>query len=204
MEIKIDADELNGWARFYKEEAPSKAHIALSMALNSIGTTVVASVVSYIADQSGLDPDEIEDMVTVTEATPDNLVWEMDASRVAPPTLDWSRPWDTRDNQTNSAFDTNTLVNIITMEDELVCQKCQDAADNSPYTIEEAQALLPIHPNCRCPLQNYVSYQRLPVVFSDNGAAPLELLTPRGLAKTVATELRKALMDDMKMVLKEP
>jgi hypothetical protein len=42
------------------------------------------------------------------------------------------------------------LVEWVTAQDDKVCQACEDAADESPYSIDEAQALIPLHPNCRC------------------------------------------------------
>ena len=43
-----------------------------------------------------------------------------------------------------------TQVEIITAGDGLVCDDCIDAEDNNPWSINEAQGLLPMHPNCRC------------------------------------------------------
>lgn len=42
------------------------------------------------------------------------------------------------------------LVNVITAGDDFVCQLCEDISDDSPYTLEEAEGLIPAHPNCRC------------------------------------------------------
>ena len=39
-------------------------------------------------------------------------------------------------------------VEIITVGDSDVCDICLDLADNNPYTLQEAMALLPAHPNC--------------------------------------------------------
>jgi len=45
---------------------------------------------------------------------------------------------------------TEELVNVVTAGDDLVCEECQDIADDSPYELDEAMALLPAHPQCRC------------------------------------------------------
>lgn len=42
------------------------------------------------------------------------------------------------------------MVEIITAGDSLVCDDCMDAEDQNPHTLQEAQSLLPMHPNCRC------------------------------------------------------
>jgi SPP1 gp7 family putative phage head morphogenesis protein len=41
-----------------------------------------------------------------------------------------------------------TQVNIVCAGD--ACDDCVDLADGGPYTIEEAESLIPAHPNCRC------------------------------------------------------
>ena len=42
------------------------------------------------------------------------------------------------------------LVDIMTMHDERVCQDCIELENNNPYTIQDAEGLLPRHPRCRC------------------------------------------------------
>lgn len=42
------------------------------------------------------------------------------------------------------------IVNVLTAGDDLVCQACEDIAAGSPYTIEEADGLIPAHLSCRC------------------------------------------------------
>ncbi len=41
-------------------------------------------------------------------------------------------------------------VNVLTAGDNKVCNVCQGLADNGPYDLDEAQTILPAHPNCRC------------------------------------------------------
>lgn len=41
-------------------------------------------------------------------------------------------------------------VEISTTGDSLVCDICMDLEDKNPYSLSEAQSLLPAHPNCRC------------------------------------------------------
>lgn len=41
-------------------------------------------------------------------------------------------------------------VDVITVGDSLVCDDCLDAEANNPHSLQEAQSLLPMHPNCRC------------------------------------------------------
>jgi hypothetical protein len=41
-------------------------------------------------------------------------------------------------------------VNVQTAGDDRVCDICNEIAADGPYTVDEADELLPVHPNCRC------------------------------------------------------
>ena len=41
-------------------------------------------------------------------------------------------------------------IDIVTMGDNKVCQDCLNIESKNPYTIEEAEGILPVHPQCRC------------------------------------------------------
>jgi hypothetical protein len=42
------------------------------------------------------------------------------------------------------------FVNVLTAGDDRVCDVCDDIAAEGPYSLDEAQGLIPAHPNCRC------------------------------------------------------
>ncbi len=42
------------------------------------------------------------------------------------------------------------LVEVLTAGDDNVCEECQDISEEGPYPIDEAENLIPAHPNCRC------------------------------------------------------
>ncbi len=42
------------------------------------------------------------------------------------------------------------LVEVLTAGDDLVCPVCEDISDEGPYTLDDAEGLIPAHPNCRC------------------------------------------------------
>jgi hypothetical protein len=186
MELIVEAEDLVKWARYF-DQVPRRIKPAVAKAINYIGSTLVDQTAKFISDSTGLDEDAVRGMIRVSEATPNDWEWSMDASQVAPPSLDWSRPWDKP--ASSGGFDDNTLVKVVTMDDELVCQICQDAADDSPYTLTEAQAMLPLHKNCRCLMQAFYSMRRLPVTFAGPGVVPPQLLTIRQLGAAVAGEL---------------
>ena len=41
-------------------------------------------------------------------------------------------------------------VNVLTAGDDRVCFRCEDASEEGPYSLEEAQGILPLHVGCRC------------------------------------------------------
>lgn len=41
-------------------------------------------------------------------------------------------------------------VEVVTAGDDLVCAYCDEITGDGPYTLDEAQDLIPAHPNCRC------------------------------------------------------
>lgn len=41
-------------------------------------------------------------------------------------------------------------VDVLTAEDDRVCRECVDISEGGPYPIDEAEGLIPAHPNCRC------------------------------------------------------
>jgi len=55
-------------------------------------------------------------------------------------------------------------VNVLTAGDDLVCDECEDIADDGPYTLEEAAGLIPAHISCRCtfvPLRDEDDFEEL-------------------------------------------
>ena len=203
IRLKIDASALLKWSR-YLEQIPKQTRPAVARALNDYGAGVVRSAAERIAAQDDLDPNEILSMITVEEATSENLLWRMDASQVVAAKQDWSRPWAERDTKT---FQQQTLVKIVTSGDEHTCDVCEEAAMRSPYTKAEIEALAQkwkgwtgkegsagertnlIHPNCRCMTQPWKTPRRVSVKFGGKGA-PTELLNARQLGKRVADEMK--------------
>jgi 8-oxo-dGTP pyrophosphatase MutT (NUDIX family) len=42
------------------------------------------------------------------------------------------------------------LIEVLTAGDDDVCPTCEDIAEEGPYTLDEAELLIPAHPRCRC------------------------------------------------------
>jgi hypothetical protein len=204
--VKVNATDILRWAR-YLNEVPKRTRPAMARAINAYGEGVVESTAEVIAGRTGLDANEIRALIEVREATPDNLTWEMDATAVAPPPPDWQRPWEKRDGK---QFEEQTLVKIVTSGDDHTCEICAEAAEKSPYTLDEVNQLAAkwkhweppagiggertnlIHPNCRCMIQPWRETRRVSVNFGGKSAPP-ELLNSRQFGRRVADELKVAI-----------
>jgi SPP1 gp7 family putative phage head morphogenesis protein len=42
---------------------------------------------------------------------------------------------------------------FVTAQDDNVCPECEALAEAGPYTLDEAESLIPAHPNCRCAMK---------------------------------------------------
>jgi hypothetical protein len=191
LNVEVDTDDLMKWARYMTMIQP-KTGKAISNALNVVGEAAARNAVAFIADETGLDPEDVASLIVIKESTPDDLTWVMDASQVSG--SDSSTPWAKRDDSA-SPFMQNTLVRLTNSADSKVCEKCLEACANSPYTLEEINNLNPygngyVHPNCRCNIQSWQATRQLPArVSSFGGSGPPELYSMRQLGQAIAAEL---------------
>ena len=44
----------------------------------------------------------------------------------------------------------NVLAELMTAGDERVCSRCEALAKGSPYTLDQIEKMIPVHPRCRC------------------------------------------------------
>jgi hypothetical protein len=206
VKFKVNYAALLRWSR-YLDEMPKRTRPAIARALNDYGRGVARSKAQAVAAETGLDEHDVLNLIEVEEATSENLVWRMDATKVAMPPPDWERPWDKR---SDKAFQQQTLVKIVTSGDDTTCEICSDAASKNPYTMEEINALSArwqhfdpgtavvgertnlLHPNCRCAIQPWQQTRRLSMRTGAKGA-PEELLNARQLGRRVADEIKVAI-----------
>jgi hypothetical protein len=202
VRVDVDVSDLLKWARYF-ERIPRESKAALSRALNTVGHNVAENMTSYLSDATGLDKHDIANMIAIKEASPDDLEWSLDATKVMGQS--GSRPWENRD---TSTFEQQTLVKIVTLEDGHDCDICNEAAEASPYTLEQIKEMRAkwenftpsdhgpapgertnlVHPNCRCVLQPWKATQRS---FSASmGGMPPELMNVKQLSEAVREELK--------------
>jgi hypothetical protein len=207
IKFDIDTSALLKWARFL-DQIPKKTKAAAARALNAYGDEVVRGTAQALADKTGLDVNDVGNLIVVDPATPDHLNWVMDASAVYP-SNDQSRVWEGRD---TNEFEKNTLLKIVPFDDQ-ACEICQEAAENSPYTLEQigemqakwedytppGQLTAPgprtnlVHPHCRCQPQPWASARRAPISSGDMSEGPPQLFSGRQLGRKFADELRMEL-----------
>jgi hypothetical protein len=66
-----------------------------------------------------------------------------------PPTP-MERYGELREKAVPKAYAKVEFVGVRTAGDNFVCERCEDAADDAPYTLAEYIGLFPMHPRCRC------------------------------------------------------
>jgi SPP1 gp7 family putative phage head morphogenesis protein len=44
----------------------------------------------------------------------------------------------------------NVLAEVVTAEDNRVCSRCETIAKGGPYTLDQVEKMIPVHPRCRC------------------------------------------------------
>lgn len=195
IELEVDVSDLLKWSRLMGR-VPRRTKPAIARAINTFGDNVARNAAHYMAEMSGLPESEIMGMIEIKKATPNDLEWSMDTSQIIPPSMDWSRPWEAR---SAKDFDKNALVKVVTVGDAEVCEICQEAAERSPYTMEEVYSIRTdmrgaeglIHQNCRCMLQAWQATRMMPIRMG--AGAPKELFSTRQLGEAIAGELEVVL-----------
>jgi dipeptidyl aminopeptidase/acylaminoacyl peptidase len=205
IHVQIETDDLLKWAGYF-DELPKKTPDAIARALNSVGGNVLEISVDYFAEGSGLDAVDVRPLIEVHEATAGSLRWMMDASAVVlMDSPNWERPWDKPD--TGGNFQAQQTLQIVTSGDGRVCAVCAQAAEDSPYTVEDINKLKAkwkdwnpprpgagemtnlIHPYCRCRTVPWIQSRRLNVQFATTPPSPPVVLNVRQLGQAIATEL---------------
>ncbi len=191
VDIKIDSTGLLTWAA-YLDKIPSKTPIAIAAALNQFGDSFTRAIENDAATRTGLSAHDIHSQLAIKRATPDSLNWEIDVSKIGSSSTT-SRPWVRRQwakGEEDDNFEPGELVNVVTREDNLVCQLCLDISEEGPYTVEEASNKIPAHVNCRCIMLPYVPMRRVPVTFSTRMGPPPRGGGPQGQLEGISDQLQ--------------
>lgn len=192
MQVAIDAMELLQWGAKIKATG-FKFRPAVARALNEVGTKVLERMVENVSAQSGLAASTVRRRFTVERASADSLMYQITASQELMAGKS-SRPMQGREfeRRPEGFFKEGELVNVVTMEDDRVCPLCEAIAEGNPYTIEEARAQIPHHPNCRCTVELVRGEQERPSTFRSR-SEPLvqtEALTMEELLEVIQRETR--------------
>lgn len=205
IEIKIQVDDLLKWGA-QLEEFGKETPIMFSRVLNKLGGSALQTSTDYLSAQTGLDSVDVRNAIQVHEASPQDLMWSMDARSITlEPSPNWERPWQKPGDNT---FNAQQLLQIVTSGDSTVCEICARAAENSPYTVEDINMLAAkwkdfqpphpvvgersnlIHPNCRCRTIPWAASRQQNVTFASAPSSPPVLLTGQEIVEAFATEVR--------------
>ena len=146
---------------------------ALARSVNSVGQQTVDDMAGHLNRQIGISKENARKMLLVKTAQAGRRVeftintarslMGTTISRAAPTQRQFLR-------RPNAHFRSGELVYIVTMEDDAVCPICQELGENSPYTIEEARALIPAHFRCRCTVRAFRTRGRLTAELAQQAA----------------------------------
>lgn len=189
LDVTIDTSDLLRLAGVFIEKAAT-SNTMIAGALNIVGDQVSDQVVETVSEQTDVPVENIRGLVYISRADETNLLYNINATRAlidAPAT----RPMPQRGfvRRPSDYFHNAELVNIVTMGDELVCPICQDLETSGPFTIEEARAMLPVHPHCRCVVQTFRPRRSLPVQFRKVGHSVTTVVTMDQLRNVVSKEI---------------
>jgi hypothetical protein len=80
---------------------------------------------------------------------------------------------------------------VLTAGDDLVCEECLSIADDGPYTMDEAEILIPAHPNCRCALVPFGEYTKEELTGESSEGEEEEEYTREELLAEAEAETKK-------------
>ena len=197
LKVKIDTSDLVEFVgQANKLEKVTKP--ALISGLNVLGDQMVSVLSRNLQRSTGLGLEQVLGMIKVDRADPGDVAYEVKINHRllerGARTVEGQR--EIREFGTEQP---ETLVIIVSKEDELVCMECSVLAASGPMSIEIAKQHIPAHPNCRCVIIPYVRVRRrLPVTMTSlsgtdpvrrTSAGPLPVdvdMTLRQLAQSIA------------------
>ena len=171
------------------EVRKNRINQACARMLNDIGDKTVDEVARMVQSQTLIPAENVRSTIAVKRATPGDLSYRVDASKAFAGLDD--RQMGAGKNfkkRPEGYFYPGELVNIVTMDDKAVCEICQEAAEHGPYSIDEAQKMLPLHINCRCLVAAHQARRTLPVEFKKKGKAEINKVSLNQLVARLAKE----------------
>lgn len=156
ISLNVDTSALARYTKRLKS-IPPKNKAAIARALNEVGNGVVRELAQSVAKDTRMPVERVRALITTHRASAANMTFSI---RMKAPAE------DEKGTRKRGEFVEGSLVIVVTRGDDKVCQVCQDIADGSPYTIEDARALIPHggplgDHNCRCELRPFYTRQKL-------------------------------------------
>lgn len=170
LSINVQSSDLLKFAR-QLEEQPKRNKTLIANALNETGRGMVREIINTISDETGMPVEMLARLVKIRTANRNRHDFTVDMSAIYSPEATDPRTGSRWGKKSRTEFVAEELVNVQTAEDEKVCPECERIAEEGPYSLGEAQTLIPHHPNCRCTLVPYVSRKRLAFTFEQSTGA---------------------------------
>lgn len=179
---------------------------AAASTLNYVGEKTLLAMVRQVSAQTGMPEEKVRRYFVVRPASTNRLRFEIDGTAAMvqgtatrPLPRGARRKQEFAQRESDSFFQQREMVNIVDMGDERVCPICEALAEEGPYTIEEARAKIPAHPNCRCVVEPMERRRTAPIqTRQDQGFRPrgVEMLPTEAMGELLGkmrSELRTAM-----------
>ena len=193
MRVEVDASDITTFVNRMANWPVQFGTVQVS-ALNDVGGGVVRQLTQLIADDTGLSYSAAGKYITFTRATMANRefqvrvksdILEEDAKSDRIPAREWP--------QRESSFTDDQLFNVVTAQDDAVCNICERISKEGPYSVAQIRGLKGRHGhflsrdlNCRCETTPFKPVRRLPVRMRVRGSQMADMQqTARQLAQRI-------------------
>lgn len=187
IDLQMEVDDLLKWSR-YMTMVRKATPKAIADGLNAAGDNIARNYAHFVSEKTDMDEDEVLQSLVIDRAEPGSLEYRINASKIFPPSGDWSRPWDMGEAKSTGEFAPEMLVKVITAGDGVVCKICQDLADNGPWTWLELSTKFYeggnwglFHPHAVLSGTTFASYGRVKEMVAAKFSGPaINIVTARG------------------------
>ena len=191
LKVAIDTTDLVEFVG-QAEKVPKVTKPALATGLNLIGDHLVTVLSRNIQRSTGLGLEQVLGLIKVDRADDKDMAYEVriDHRLLSKDARTLEGQREIREFGTEAP---DTLVIIVSKEDELVCMECSILSASGPMSIEIAKQHIPAHPNCRCVIVPYVRpRRRLPVTMTSlTGTDPVRRASAGPMPVDVDVTLRQ-------------
>ena len=195
MRLAIDTTGLKNYIKKINK-AQKNVKPIMSTALNEVGDSLVGILATSMSKETGLAIEQVRGQMRVTRAKKDDLTYQIEVNNQLLEG-DASALEGKRESRDFGKRKPDTLVIIVSQQDELVCADCEELAAAGPMPIETAREHIPKHPHCRCIIMPYAPKgRRLPVTMTSlTGTDPAKRAGRRQDREMTLRQMAKEILD---------